>query len=146
MKSKKTWILVADAGRARVLEQTGQDRAPVTVQGSELTHENPKTSDIVRDRQPRSFDSVGEGRHAMSHGVDPHRAGKASFAATLVRLLEQSHARGEFDKLVVIAPPQMLGDLRHEFPDSLRHVVSDELALDLTHASDADVARHLNRT
>jgi protein required for attachment to host cells len=146
MNTNKTWILVADAGRARVLEKTGSAKSLILVQESVLTHDNPKTSDIVRDRQPRSYDSVGRGRHAMSHGTDPHRAAKASFAAKLVDHLERSYAKGEFEWLVMIAPPQMLGDLRQALPESLRQIVSDEIALDLTRASDADVARHLDHT
>ena len=39
---------------------------------------------------------------------------------------------GDFDQLVVVAAPQMLGDLRQAFPEGLRKVIVAEIAKDFT--------------
>lgn len=143
MAAKKTWFLIADAGRARVLERIGHQKTLQRVDGFDFTHPLPKTSDMVRDRQPRTFDSVGEGRHAISKGVDPRRAKKETFAITLGEALDHALAKGSFDALVVVAPPQMLGDLRLHLSDKLKEVLTRDVALDLTNTPDADILPHL---
>lgn len=146
MVPKKTWFLIADAGRARVLERIGHERTLQRVEGFDLTHALPKTSDMVRDRQPRAFDSVGAGRHAISSGVDPHRAEKTSFALELVHALDDALAKGSFQELVVVAPPQMLGDLRDHLSSRLKEVLARDIALDLTKAQDSDILTHIEGT
>lgn len=142
-KSRSTWVLVADAGRARILETEGPGKPLEPVPGLSFTHEVPKTSDMVRDRQPRSFESVGTMRHPISPGPDPHRAEKARFAGELADRLDEALKRQAFAALVIVAPAQMLGDLRAALSEPVRAAVKSELDLDLTKHSDADIAARL---
>lgn len=140
---RRTWVLVADAGRARILESERPGEALKPVPGMSFTHDTPKTHDIVRDRQPRSFESVGPMRHPIAPKVDPHRAEKTRFAVALAGTLDAELGRKAFDRLAIIAPAQMLGDLRAALSAPLRDVVACELDLDLTKAPDAEIAARL---
>jgi protein required for attachment to host cells len=143
MKSKKTWVLVADGGRARVLEQSGDKERLTLVEGMDFEHPIPKSSDLGRDRLPRTFDSVGPGRHAITPKSDPHRAEKKDFAKELADLLDASLAKHAYDHLIVVAPPQMIGDLRPALSEAVRSRVKQELLLDLADAPILEIARRL---
>ncbi len=143
MKGKKTWILVADAGHARVLEQSGPKSGLTLVEGLDLKHPIAKSSDMVRDSLPRTFDSVGPGRHAITPKSDPHRSEKRNFAKELAHMLDASLAARAFDELIVIAPPQMIGDLRPHLSNTVRGHLKQELLLDVANASIPDIERHL---
>lgn len=144
-KSRKhaTWVLVADAGQARILEVEKPERRLRALPGMTFAHDLPKTHNLVRDRQPRSFESASPTRHPISAGTDPHRAEKEKFAAELAKKLDAQRAEGAFDALMIIAPPQMLGDLRAALSDPVRTALKLELDLDLTKEPDAEISERL---
>ena len=143
MKSINTWILVADGARARVLLNTGRGDGVTELPDFTVECEHPPSGDIMADREGRSFDSHGEGRHAMERPSDPHRSAKKVFAGTLATMLAEQAARNSFDRLVIVAPPQMLGDLRAALSPNVRDKVHAELGKDLTHVPDHDLMPHL---
>lgn len=142
MKVEKTWILVADAGHARVLEQWGQTNLTL-VDGLDLNHPIAKSSDMVRDSLPRTFDSVGPGRHAITPKSDPHRAEKKAFAKELAQVLDAGIGKKAYERLIIIAPPQMLGDLRPHLSDAVKSRLERELHLDLAGAPIEEIARRV---
>ena len=98
-----TLVIVFDGARARFLRRDAKGR---------LTLENEielglarKTSDIVSDRQGRTFASAGGGvRSAYEPKHDPHKMEKHNFVHGLVKSLDDSYDRNEFKKLIVVAP------------------------------------------
>lgn len=140
MKTKTTWVLIADGGRARILQSTGAGRLE-PVAGMHFTHELPPTHDLVSDRQTRSFESVGHTRHPVSTGLDPHRKEKEKFAIELAAILEQQVKA--FNKLIVVAPAKAMGELRDALSEAVRQKVEKEVVKDLTKTPDSEVASHL---
>lgn len=143
MKHKRTWILIADASRARVLEGDGSGQGLKQVEGLHFETDLPPTHELVRDRQPRSVESVGSARHAISSGIDPHRKEKRRFIDEVAQIIEDHLERKAFDRLVVVAPPQALGDFRDAFAESVRTRIVNEVAKDLTKTPNQDIAGHL---
>lgn len=143
MKRTKTWVLVADATRARILTPEHAGQAFKTLEGMTFSHEDPKTSEMVRDGLSLSFDSAGYGRHPVTPQTDPHREEKRNFAKDLAVILAAELEKKSFDRLILIAPPQMLGDLRPHLSDAVRKTVSASLDLDLTKTPDDKIASHL---
>ena len=145
MASDRTWILIADGSRARILQKDEGGRKQLrTIEGMTFAHDLPKTSDMVRDRLPRTYESVGTARHAVATEVDPHREEKRKFASELVAALDAELVKKSFDRLVVVAPAQMLGDLRSALSPALRERTTADVVLDLTKVPDAEIASHLN--
>jgi protein required for attachment to host cells len=107
--------------------------------------EQRRLRDIMSDRPGRSFDSVGKGRHSMEYSSDPVREDERQFARTLVDLLEVELAANAFDRLVLVAPPQTLGDLRSMLSKRLRDHVFKELPKDLTRMPHDRLYDHLDR-
>lgn len=128
----KIWILAANSGNA-TLFTADSPTAPLT----ELsTFDNPearaKQMDLASDRPGRSFDSHGEGRHAMEVEVDPKKQEQIRFAKLIVDRLEQGRVDNAFGRLVLVASPMFLGLLRANFGAPLSALVSLEMDKDYT--------------
>ena len=143
MKPVKTWVLIADGARARILQNEGPGRGLQAVDGLEFDSDHAATHEIVDDRQGRTHASVGYGRSAIEAHSDPHRELKARFATRLADELDQGLAARSYDRLIIVAAPVTLGDLRKAISDHVRKKVVGEVALDLTKTPNGDVAHHL---
>ncbi len=143
MKPKRTWVLIADASRARILEQIGNDASLHEVAGTRIEVHIPPARDIVSDKQGTTMISGGATRHAYTPHTDPHREAKRRFLTSLAARLDQSLAANAFDALVLVAPPQALGDLRAAMSEHLAGRVSREIAKDLTKVPVHDIPGHL---
>lgn len=143
MKATKTWILIADGARARVLSHDGPGHGVHEVKGMEFTGDHSATHDIVSDQQGRSFSSHGHGRSAIESQSDPHRELKEKFAHHLAAILAAKLSDKAYNSLVIVASPVTLGDLRAALSDHVRAVVVGEVAQDLTKLPNNKVADHL---
>jgi len=139
MAEPVTWVVVADAGRAAVYETNTRNLAGEWTQRHSLSARLPASRDIDSDKPGRSFDSGGQGRHAIEPPTDPHRHAKHNFAHDVVGVLDDARRRGELDDLVVVAEPRFLGDLRSLMPDQLRSRVRHEVGKDYSKLSEAEL-------
>lgn len=132
MRGAETWVLVADAARARLLRADRAERRFHLLR--EETHDagRAKAGEIMADRPGRSLDSSRTGaRHAMEPDTDPRRVEQHRFAALIARALAAAEASGRFDELVLVAEPRMLGELRQALPERVAARVSREIGKDL---------------
>lgn len=143
MKPVKTWIVVADAARTRVFLNDGPGRGLSEIPEKSREEDLKETRDINSDKPGRAFDSGGQGRHAMEPPTDPKRHAKARAAKDLACMLADAHRKQAFDRLILIAPPAMLGDLRGALPKMLEGALHGELSKDLTHADARELEGHL---
>ena len=143
MKPIRTWILVADGARARVLENTGPGKGVSEVPGMEFAQDALRNREIWADRPGRSFESADQSRHAMEPPTDPKKMAEAAFVAGLVEMLDGKLRAGAFDRLVLVAAPHALGDIRKAMPKGLAGVVHAELAKDLTKVPNTEMDKHL---
>lgn len=143
MKPTRTWVLIADGAHGRVLEQVGRGHALSEVPGMKRVAELPRSHDLGDDRPGRTEQSVGTARSAMEPRSDPHRELKRQMARELAELMATKLAERAYDRLIVVAPPVTLGDLREALPEPVRKVVAHEVASDLTRTPDHEIARHL---
>ena len=66
----------------------------------------------MADKPGRSHSSVGQGRSAMEYSSDPVREEQQKFASEVAGRIDGYAEEDAFDRLVVCAAPQTLGDLR----------------------------------
>lgn len=143
MKPITTWILVADGARARIFVNEGPGRGITELAEYSSDKAKLRTRDINADRPGRTFDAAGHGRHAMEPPTDPQRHAKRAFAAMLADELKASLGKHVFDRLVVVAAPVTLGDLRKEFDKEVLDRVHGEIDKDLTKARRDEIAKQL---
>jgi protein required for attachment to host cells len=143
MKHTRTWILIADGSRAHILEIVGPGHELRAVEGMTFHGDHASTHEIMSDRTGRTYSSVGPGRSAIEAHSDPHRELKRKFAHQLAEVLAHSLEKRSYDRLIIVAPPTALGDLRAAIPVAVAATVSGEIAKDLTKTPNGELAGHL---
>jgi len=140
----KTWFLVCDGARGRIYAHEGAGSGLSVVSSAEHPESHTRTRDLGSDRPGRSFDSTATGgRHAMAPRADWHDFEKTRFAGEMAAVIDKAAADKSFDRLVVVAPPRVLGDLRQAFTAQTKALVAGELDKDLTQFEGAELAAHL---
>lgn len=144
MTAPKTWILIGDAAHARVLAVTGTARRLVAVPAMTLQTELPMARELGSERPSRTHDSVGPGRHAVEAKSNPRRVLQRKFAQSIADRLDRSVTAKEFDRLLVVMAPAMLGDLRQCLSKAVLDRVVAEVAKDLVKVPDNEIRSHLD--
>ncbi|MCC7319363.1 MAG: host attachment protein [Rubellimicrobium sp.] len=146
MHVDRIWYLVMNSTRARIVHGLA---APRQQPAAETVIEAGGRSlrDTLDAPPTRSFSSGSPGRRSgVEPGTDPLREDALRFVRAVVRELEDRHEAGEFDALVVIAAPEILGHWRDEVDPPLRHAVRRELARNLVPVPAQDLAEALRET
>lgn len=140
MPANVTWVVVADGARARFFVNegagTGLRQMPETVMEGDrgLPHE-------MYDQKPgRGFASRGGQRHGMEEPASRDPVERAFLKQVLDRL-EEAQRDGAFDRLVIVAAPIALGEIRETIAAPLQGVLIETFDKDLTRAPLEDVAR-----
>jgi protein required for attachment to host cells len=79
----------------------------------------------------------------MEPPTDPHREEKRRFADELAQHLNDAAQAGSYDRLILVAAPKTLGDLRQALGKNAAAKLDGELAKDLTKIPDHDLPGHL---
>jgi protein required for attachment to host cells len=142
MKKARIWYVIADGGRARFVarDERGAFRTVSSFVSSEL---HAKSSDLGRDRPPRVMESATPARSAIEPRRDLKEAAKQEFVKLVAEQIDAEHARGQFDQLVLVAPPGVLTELKNNLSKTMAELVVDDLQKDLTKVPDHDLTGHL---
>jgi protein required for attachment to host cells len=135
LERKTIWLLIADSARARLFTVDRRERCLAVLGEWSDDVASGKTQDIQADRPGRTFDSAGQGRHAMEPTSSPKGIAKSRFVAILADNLAVEAKRQAFDELHVIAAPRTLGELRELLDASVKARLASEEAKDLTQLS-----------
>ena len=135
-------IAVCDGGKALVLENIGDERFPsLRVRDSQINI-LPRTSAMGRERPGRVHQSANPARSSVE-GTNLHERGEEVFLHSLVDQLNQAAEAGEFEHVVIVAPPHALGLMRPRYSGTLRKRIRTEVAEDLVHCSVSEIELHL---
>jgi protein required for attachment to host cells len=143
-RQRKTWIVMADGSRARIL--TRRAEAPGFEVVSDLAAEEARlpTRDITAHKPGRAQESAYSGRHAVEPRSDAHQERKSAFLRSLAERLNRAAGEALFDDLILFAPPRALGELRQALEDGTRAKIKAEAPKDLTNTPIAELPEHLD--
>ncbi len=141
MKQPRTYILIADGSRARLLLAEGRGKPLTEVPGAEYQTTLLPDRELQADRPGRVHESASVVRHAIERD-NLHRREKERFARHLADVLDERFANHEFDRLVIAAAPETLGVIRAELSNKLQSVMLGEIAKDLTKVPNQGVREH----
>ncbi|MCQ0987474.1 host attachment family protein [Jiella marina] len=127
----KTWLLVADGEKALFLQNMGDGELPNFEIRRVKEHENPPDRDQGANMPGRMPDASGNHRSAVQD-TDWHELEKERFAIELSDILYKMAHRGRFDKIVLVAPPKILGELRQHLHKEVQSRVVGEIDKDFT--------------
>jgi len=126
-----TWVVVADGEKALFLRNEGDAAYPNLEVVRTVHGDNPPTREQGSDRPGRFNDGPSVHRSAVAD-TDWHRLEKERFADEISdRLYHMAH-RGDFERLVIAAPPTVLGEMRKKLHKEVVQRVVAEVPKTLT--------------
>jgi len=143
MKPPRTWIVVADGARARILLNEGPGKGLAKEPLRTVDARIPPTRDLGSDRPGRAQAAPGTARHAVQPRADWHTFEKEKFARGIARIINRAADRNAFERLVLVAPSKTLGQMRQELGKAAIARLAGEAAKDMTGVSMHDLPKHL---
>ncbi len=126
-----TWVVVTDSEKALFLRNLTDHENPNLEMFDEEEQENPSDREQGANRPGRMHDT-GVGQRSSLDDTDWHELQKERFAADLADQLYAEAHKGAFEHLVLVASPQVLGDLRREMHKEVADKVVAEVPKTLT--------------
>lgn len=136
------WVMVGDGEKALFFRNKGDGFHLKLEVVDMLEQENPKTREQGTDRPGRAFASVGTHRSAMDE-TNWHKLEKHRFAREIADALYTAAHRGRYSKLIIAAPPMILGDIRKALHKEVSEKVVAEISKDLTNMPKNEIERAL---
>jgi len=134
------WVLVANQSHARLFEAAQRSGKLDELQSMVHPESRLKGRDLESDAPGRSFDRMGHASRSMGNPSELHRRAGANFAREIAHTLERGRQEGRFEKLYIVAEPQMVGSLRDVMTSSTRAAIAGETGKNLVD-SDTDQIR-----
>jgi len=128
---KPSWILVANATEARLLQQ--EPGTPlVVVQAFHHPASRIRTSTLGDDKAGRELSGHGFSSAAYEPRVDAHTKEHLHFARELAQELEDGAAKGSYAAISIHASSPFLGELKQALGEHTRRLLTGTHDVDLT--------------
>lgn len=137
----KLWVIVADQSKARFF--TVSDTSTL-IEVDNLVHTQARQLEqaLTSDRPGRSFDSNGNGSHAMGSEVDPAKQEAIRFAKQVAEHVRSAHNESRCDRILLVAGPPLLGLLRTDLK-TVSGIKISELDKNLGQYDAVEIRKHL---
>lgn len=136
-------VFVGDGQKALFLRNTGDEKFPTLKTERVFSDDNPPTHEQGTDRPGRAMESAGTHRHSSMESTDWHQIEKERFADRVAAALERLVRDQNTTKIVVVAPPQTLAELRHVFHADVKKRIIAEVNKDLTKHPVWEIEKHI---
>jgi protein required for attachment to host cells len=138
----KNWLVVANAARARILEESAKVGRYEPV--ADLVHpqSRQKGSELAYDR-PGHVEGAGHGLGSNSyvHRTDPREREHDRFAHEVAEAVNQGVAGGRCAGVVLVASNPFLGAVKSHLSTQARKALLNTVASDLTALDDRELAK-----
>lgn len=144
MENNLTWLLVADASKARIFSMHKAKLLQKNANGQSLKLINEFTHKESRMKDAELIsDKLGE-FNKNSYGVEKPKVHEAEYFATqLINELGLGHQERHFRDLILIAPPTFMGMLNKHLPNAIQKLVIQTIEKDYTQDSQHDLTKKL---
>lgn len=143
MKPVRTWILIADGARARIVMNDGPNHGIKAVKGMDFRIQHTESNGHIFDDPHHHFHSTSSGFQVMEFDTETHLDEKHLFAGELANVLEGELHRNSFDRMIIFAAPAMLGELRTSLSPMIMNKVIEQVPKDLTNVPHRQLSRHI---
>lgn len=137
------WILVAHRGGARIFENKGRGKGLHLLRSIPHPQGRLKNKDIGADKPGRGFDRQGQGRHALATEQEPTAHVAEQFAKQLSSMLDDGRHQQRYEKLVLVAEPRFLGNLRAALSPPTAALVTAAVGKDLGGVESHNMSKYL---
>lgn len=135
-----TWVVVADGEKALFLENTTDGENPYLQVRRKDEQDNPPDREQSPNQRGRVADGPDrKGPRSAFEETDWHQLANERIPADLAEILYKKAHHGAFDRLVLVAAPNALGDLRVQLHQEISGCVVGEITKTLTNHSLDDI-------
>ncbi|CUA88959.1 Protein required for attachment to host cells [Chelatococcus sambhunathii] len=127
-----TWVLVGDGEKALLFRNEGDAAYPNLVVENVFAQDNPPNREQATDVPGRMNRGRPSNNKSAIEPTDWHRLAKDRFASEVAETLYRAAHEKRFERLVVVAPPQTLGELRKAFHKEVSERIVAEVDKTLT--------------
>ncbi len=138
-----TWIVVTDGEKALFFRNRGDAAYPDFEVIGKAIEVNPASREQGTDRPGRYKDGPNA-HHSGLAETDWHRLEKDRFAREMAERLYKSAHRGEYERLVLVAPPRVLGEMRKELHKEVESRLVGEVPKELTNHTVVEIEKILS--
>jgi protein required for attachment to host cells len=122
--NRRAWVVLADRRKARFFLHA----AP----GEALTEAGPGSLEFVpakqaADRPGRVHERTGSGRSSVEPTTSAEHLERDTAGREIARVLTEGAAKGEFDRLVIAAAPELVGAIRPQLTVAVRDRLVGEI-------------------
>ncbi len=121
------WILAAGNAEAVIYASSGGKDSLCEYERFDHPEARLHDRELTSDLPGRTYDSSGQGRHAMEQALDPKKNEGLTFAKQLADYLHHACSTGTCSKLYVAAAPAFLGVLREHYSTPVQKALALEL-------------------
>lgn len=125
------WILVANQAEAQIYSANRRPGKLILVDSLVDAEGAVRAGDLTSDAPGRVHDRIGAARHAMEPDTGIKDEGRRRFVKKIVGRLKTAHLRGDFDQLVLLAAPAVLGVIRKTLTKELERTVVKVISKDV---------------
>ncbi len=143
MSEAPVWVVVADAGYARVFETQSRGQPWTLIEDHDVRRARRTAKGIMADAPGRVHRGHGSGNTALQPQTDPTEVEAQLAARNLAGELGHARTQHAFRALIVVASPHFLGLLRHAIDKDTARLVVHEEAKDLTGLSQHELTDRL---
>lgn len=148
-----TWILVANRGGAKIFASDGGTRNLRLIEDIPHPKGRLKNRDIDADRQSHAARAQGPGttgqgsqaysRNGLVNKNETTFHEMQVFARELASLMQKGRSEKAYSKLVLVAEPRFLGELRATLDEPTRKAVDREIDRDLYNFDSRGIREHI---
>lgn len=146
------WVVTVDGKQARFYEHREEDRiVPAGTSGpGQYSHKKEVMASVLEPLPELALKAEPGAayqapRHTRTPHGDFHEEIKEKFMRDVAAHLEQASIGSRFTRLVLAAPPRLLGALRALLNPHIRKKLAAELDEELTHLPPHELLAHLKR-
>lgn len=129
-------VMVADGRKMLFLRNEGDAEFPnLQVEEKVVDKHNPDHNEQATDLAGGAMGTRTSGAQwgaGNMEEVDFHQLEEDRFAAEAAELLKERALRGEFESLIIVAPPRTLGELRKHYHTEVAERITAEIDKNLT--------------
>src|SRR5437762_13314526 len=102
-------------------------------------------SDSEMYKTGRAYETANPILHAYQPRTDWHEYQKQIFAKEICTILEKANETSDFDELIIISPPKMLGDIRSYLGKQVVTKITAEIPKDVSKLSEYELLNYLEQ-
>jgi protein required for attachment to host cells len=141
----ETLVMVVDGAKMLLLRNKGDAVYPNLEVEESLAHGDEATREQGSSPPGRNA-APGGSRKGAFEQTDFHQQEEDRFAARVVALLNRRALANDFERLIIVAPPNTLGELRKHYHKETSNRLSGEIAKDLASHPVPDIERIICRS